>query len=1413
MVTITRAKTWVANETLTAAELNAEFDNINSELTSGDPVFESKLIVGVNDAGHDVQFFGAADGAYMLWDESANLLEIRGAAAAGPGHLKLTTAELTNVDGGILGRIDFQAPLDSAGTDAILVGASIWAEADATFSSSVNSTELVFATGTSETAAEKMRLTSDGTLRVASLFTTDIKIGEDDETKIDFETADEIHFYAANVEQVYLADNIFGPQSDSDVDLGTTGVRWKDAYVDSITVTGEVDGASLDISGNADIDGTTNLDAVDIDGAVQVDNTITVGVNGTGHDVKFWGDTADAYMLWDESTDDLVLGGAAQLYLNDAGGGEHISSDGTDLTINSGNNINLTCAGGDVVIPANIGLTFGSGEKIEGDSTDLTITSGAKINLTATSDIVVPADVGITFGTGEKIEGNNTDLTLTSGADIALTATGDVNIPSGVGVVFGDDGEKIEGDGTNLTIASSAQLIVTATQIGFGAAPNSRRSFDYSITHTASSPIAFSIRPTVVAASGSTEMYRVDCGGSMTTGGASNTYDEIVGLRISEPTITNAGGDTITKAVTLQVAGVATEATTNWAIEVTSGNSYFGGDIDLAGNRIDLDTDNDSSIRCSADDTIDFEAGGQDALQLVSGTGITTTSLILNTASNQAARFWWYEADTFRYHASYDGGGNKWVLSTTDSDGGGTDDDIIEITDGTNDVKFAGGISLDDQSAPTSGLVLNGDIDLTTTGNRIDFNDANTTSMRAANTGTLDFEILGTDAVQMSAVGLLVANGYGMVIGHTAQITTAGIVAEAQILGTTYADSALVLGGFSTSQNSGIYMLRSRAAIGSQATVVSGDIIGTIDARADDGDDYSNGVSRIDLGVEGTVAANRTPGNIKFYTGADAAGSAVTLAMTIDSSQHVGIGTASPVGLLDVTGTTPVITIHDNKDGSWSLNDSYGKQDWYTSDGSDGAGVVASIEAIHTSAGPDASTYAGLRFLTGGRGGTLTEQMRIMNTGNVGIGTASPGSTLEINAADAGPIVRIHRTDTSIGANNGIGSIEWIGDEDGASDIVGTIQVASESAWGSNDQPTYMRFYTTPDSANVATEKMRITSAGNVGIGVTPEALFHVRSSDPGGATVNTNADEAIFEGSGNSGITIFSGATSNGAIYFGDSSSAAVGQIDYDHNTNFMTFVTSGSGKMTIDNLGLIGINETVNANMTVGLTINQGANDNQALALKSSDVNGGGGGAATWEGTVEDDTFFSIEKRHATHGGIKLRAYSGTGSSVGMVLQHTGGTPGTTKSTSGGAMVTILAEEVDGAGALNANVTANGNIFAVEARISSSNLTRFLVDEDGDMWSVTAGDTFDDYDDSALLDSYDAIRSDYRKWTEQEEDLLVKTGILGAPLSEGGMTCVTQLQRALVGNARQMASRMSLQQEEIESLKKELRLLKEAE
>ena len=133
--------------------------------------------------------------------------------------------------------------------------------------------------------------------------------------------------------------------TDSTDSLGSTAVRWLKGWFDTLTAgtltigagsvtdssgaisfgnenlttTGTVTAAgtsvftNLDISGDVDVDGTLNVDAIDIDGNVQVDGTVTVGVNDTGHDVKFYGATSGAYMHWDESTDDLILGGASKL--------------------------------------------------------------------------------------------------------------------------------------------------------------------------------------------------------------------------------------------------------------------------------------------------------------------------------------------------------------------------------------------------------------------------------------------------------------------------------------------------------------------------------------------------------------------------------------------------------------------------------------------------------------------------------------------------------------------------------------------------------------------------------------------------------------------------------------------------------------------------------------------------------------------------------------------------------------------------------------------------------------------------------------------------------------------------------------------------------------------------------------------
>ena len=107
----------------------------------------------------------------------------------------------------------------------------------------------------------------------------------------------------------------------------------------NLAIGGELAAATLDISGNIDIDGTTNLDAVDIDGAVQVDATLTVGVDDTGYDVKLFGDTASAFMQWDASADDLILGGAAGLIVPDGQltlGSTALTSTATELNLLDG---------------------------------------------------------------------------------------------------------------------------------------------------------------------------------------------------------------------------------------------------------------------------------------------------------------------------------------------------------------------------------------------------------------------------------------------------------------------------------------------------------------------------------------------------------------------------------------------------------------------------------------------------------------------------------------------------------------------------------------------------------------------------------------------------------------------------------------------------------------------------------------------------------------------------------------------------------------------------------------------------------------------------------------------------------------------------------------------------------------------
>jgi hypothetical protein len=103
-----------------------------------------------------------------------------GTGSASSSVLNLSTNELTVVDGDYLGRIDFQAPIATPDTDSRVVAAAIHAEADATFSSSVNTTDLVFSTATSGAVAERVRISDGGLTTTGTLNATgDTAAGDD----------------------------------------------------------------------------------------------------------------------------------------------------------------------------------------------------------------------------------------------------------------------------------------------------------------------------------------------------------------------------------------------------------------------------------------------------------------------------------------------------------------------------------------------------------------------------------------------------------------------------------------------------------------------------------------------------------------------------------------------------------------------------------------------------------------------------------------------------------------------------------------------------------------------------------------------------------------------------------------------------------------------------------------------------------------------------------------------------------------------------------------------------------------------------------------------------------------------------------------------------------------------------------
>lgn len=185
---------------------------------------------------------------------------------------------------------------------------------------------------------------------------------------------------------------------------------------------------------------------------------------------------------------------------------------------------------------------------------------------------------------------------------------------------------------------------------------------------------------------------------------------------------------------------------------------------------------------------------------------------------------------------------------------------------------------------------------------------------------------------------------------------------------------------------------------------------------------------------------------------------------------------------------------------------------------------------------------------------------------------------------------------------------------------------------------------------------------------------------------------------------------------------------------------VVQQSGEITtaLSNLGLVAsptvsilsghvyLGDTADGNVTVGITINQGGNDDRIITFKSSDV-------AHGFGISETDTYGAFGKISGTDGGCKFEGMTETTVGVQITAYSASCDTGSTSTSVGSFLIDVF--KTDNTGAINSD--ANHNLIAVRAKVGGSVRTVMIVDEDGDIRldGSSSNTVWDEHDDVMLL------------------------------------------------------------------------------
>jgi len=502
-------------------------------------------------------------------------------------------------------------------------------------------------------------------------------------------------------------------------------------------------------------------------------------------------------------------------------------------------------------------------------------------------------------------------------------------------------------------------------------------------------------------------------------------------------------------------------------------------------------------------------------------------------------------------------------------------------------------------------------------------------------------------------------------------------------------------------------------------------------------------------------------------------------AMRIDDSGKVGIGTASPAAGLDIAHATAEVGLRV-----------------YNSYATDPYGFLVDNTGANSS---DANYVADFRV-----GGTSV--MRIENSGNVGIGEASPQSILHITNANSSGAAFDAAARIIIEEGNTNSYIQFAAPSGGTA-VQGIL-------FGDADADVGKIEYSHLDNALIyttnAAEAMRIDSGGNVGIGESSPgtdldikgsgaqithnngsagmSVFNIWENNGNGifsmgyeggdgvfkisADAGVTGNDFVMDTSGNVGIGT---ASPNGLFHIEHATGANMFRLErtdtankawgfnldsaffnvfYDASENY----SAASSKLTIDQSGGVYIGDSANADMTVGLTINQGTNDDHIVVLKAAAM----GHAMT--NNFETDTYGAMSKISPTLGGLHITGITESQRAVGITAAAT--TEDATRTT--GAVAHFLVQASTDNGTNNwSTVTADRNIVVFRNHGSATH----IFDSDGDSHQDvgTAWTNFDNEIDVVItrslgmvMDKASIVKTKWDDWGRDHKEDLERTGII---------------------------------------------------